>query len=209
MNKGQLIVVSGFAGTGKGTLMKLLIEKYDNYMLSVSATTRKPRNGEINGVSYFFVTKEHFEQMISNDELLEYAQYVDNYYGTPKSFVEKNMQEGKNVILEIEIQGALNIKEKFPEAVLIYVLPPSAVELKNRLVNRGTETLEVINRRMMRAREESEGIDKYDYILVNDDLNECVTALDNIIKSAAYTPDRNKEFISIIQDELDDILKGE
>lgn len=209
MSNGQLIVVSGFAGTGKGTLMKLLIEKYDNYMLSVSATTRNPRAGEIDGVHYFFTSKEKFEEMIANNELLEYAQYVDNYYGTPKAFVQKNREAGMNVILEIEIQGALKIKEQFPEAVLIYVLPPSAIELKNRLVNRGTETLEVINKRMNRAREESDGIHKYDYILVNDDLDKCVELMNTIITSAAYTPDRNKEFISSIQCQLDDILKGE
>lgn len=209
MNKGQLIVVSGFAGTGKGTLMKLLIEKYDNYVLSVSATTRNPRNGEEEGKHYFFKTRDEFEKMIADDALLEYAQYVDNYYGTPKEFVDQNIENGKNVILEIEIQGALKIKEKFPEAVLIFVLPPSAVELKKRLIGRGTETEEVINKRLRRAVEESDGIHKYDFILVNDDLNSCVDKMNQAIISATLTPDRNKGFISNLKNELEVLLKGE
>ena len=134
-NKGILIVVSGFSGSGKGTIMKRLLEKYDNYALSISATTRSPRPGEEDGREYFFRTVEEFEKMIAKDELIEYAKYVDNYYGTPRAYVEEQLQSGKDVILEIEIQGALKVKEKFPETLLLFVTPPSAKELKNRLVH--------------------------------------------------------------------------
>ena len=138
--RGILVVVSGFSGSGKGTLMKALLEKYDNYALSISATTRQPRAGEENGREYFFVTKEQFQEMIREDQLIEYAQYVDNYYGTTKAYVEKQMDAGKDVILEIEIQGALKVKEQFPETLLVFIMPPSAEELKRRLVGRGTVT---------------------------------------------------------------------
>lgn len=195
-HKGELIVVSGFAGTGKGTVMKKLIAGYDEYVLSVSATTRQPRAGEIDGVHYFFKERECFLEMIEKDELLEYAEYVGNFYGTPKSFVEQKMAEGKDVILEIEIQGALKIKEKFPEAILLFLVPPSATELKSRLVGRGTETMDVIDKRLKRAVEESEGIDKYDYIVVNDDIDECVRNMHSIIQAAHYVPMRQKEFIN-------------
>jgi len=200
--KGILIVVSGFAGTGKGTLTKRLLQDYDNYALSVSMTTRNPRPGEREGIEYFFVTKEVFEEKIANDGLVEYACYVGNYYGTPKAYVEEKLEEGKDVILEIEIQGALKIKEKFPDSVLIFVLPPSGPELKARLVGRGTETMEVIEKRMSRAVEESQGIEKYDYIVVNDDLDECTQALHNVIRAAHYARGRNMSFISKIRNEL-------
>ena len=151
-NKGKLVVISGFSGAGKGTLMKALMKEYgDSYALSVSATTRNPRPGEMDGVDYFFVTKDKFEQMIAEDALIEYAQYVGNYYGTPKEYVQQQLDLGKNVILEIEIQGALKIKEKFPDTVLMFVTAPNANELKNRLVGRGTETPEVIAARLSRA----------------------------------------------------------
>ena len=136
--KGILIVVSGFSGSGKGTIMKELLKKYENYALSISATTRNPRVGEENGREYFFKSVEEFEKMIAKDELIEYAKYVDNYYGTPREYVEEQMKAGKDVILEIEIQGALKVREKFPDALLLFVTPPSAQELKKRLVNRGT-----------------------------------------------------------------------
>lgn len=201
--KGQLIVVSGFAGTGKGTLMKMLLERYpQNYVLSVSATTRAPRQGEVDGVHYFFKEKTEFEKMIQEDQLLEYAQYVDNYYGTPKSFVKEQQELGKDVILEIEIQGALKIKEQFPEAILLYVLPPSAKELKDRLVGRGTETEDVIAMRLKRATQEACGIEEYDYIIVNDVLEECVVQMHEIIKAAHFTPDRQKEFLDKLREDL-------
>ena len=150
-NKGILIVVSGFSGAGKGTIMKALLNKYDNYALSISATTRNPREGEVDGREYFFKTREEFEKMIAKDELIEYAKYVNNYYGTPKAYVEEQLADGKDVILEIEIQGALKVKEKFPETLLLFVTPPSAAELRSRLVGRGTETMEVIEQRMARV----------------------------------------------------------
>ena len=173
-NKGILTVVSGFSGAGKGTIMKRLMEKYDNYALSVSATTRAPRPGEEEGREYFFRTVEEFEKMIAKEQLIEYAKYVDNYYGTPRAYVEEQLEAGKDVILEIEIQGALKVKEKFPETLLLFVTPPSARELKDRLVKRGTESMEVILSRMERAREEAKGMDRYDYLVINDVLEDCV-----------------------------------
>ncbi len=172
--KGILIVISGFSGAGKGTLVKALLKKYDNYALSISMTTRKPREGERDGVEYFFTDRERFEETIRQNGLIEYAQYCGNYYGTPRAYVERQMQAGNNVILEIEIQGALKIKEQFPESLLIFVTPPSAEELKRRLVSRGTESSDVIEKRLARASEESEGMEAYDYIVVNDDLDICV-----------------------------------
>lgn len=200
MSRGILTVISGFSGSGKGTMMKELVAKYDNYALSVSATTRSPRQGEVDGVDYFFKTKDEFKKMIEEKQLLEYACYVENYYGTPKDYVEKCLDEGKNVLLEIEIQGALNIKKMMPEAVLIFILPPSAEELKRRLVGRGTETMDVIEARLSRAKEESEGIEEYDYVLVNDDLNESVAALDSLIKSVHCNTFRNIELINNIRE---------
>ena len=138
--QGMLAVVSGFSGAGKGTVMKALLEKYDNYALSISATTRAPRPGEQDGREYFFMTDGQFAELIQNDRLLEHARYVNHYYGTPRSYVESKMAEGKDVILEIEIQGALNVKRQYPDAILIFVVPPTAAELKRRLVSRGTET---------------------------------------------------------------------
>ena len=159
-NRGILTVVSGFSGSGKGTIMKELMKKYAvSYALSISATTRNPRPGETDGVEYFFRTKEQFEQMIKEDALIEYAQFVGNYYGTPRAYVEEQLEAGKDVILEIEIQGALKVKEKFPDTLLLFVTPPSAEELKNRLIGRGTETMDVIESRLARAVEEAEGIE--------------------------------------------------
>lgn len=181
-NKGKLVVISGFSGAGKGTLMKALMKEYgDSYALSVSATTRNPRPGEMDGVDYFFVTKDKFEQMIAEDALIEYAQYVGNYYGTPKEYVQQQLDLGKNVILEIEIQGALKIKEKFPDTVLMFVTAPNANELKNRLVGRGTETPEVIAARLSRACEESMGMEKYDYLVINDTIENGISLIDRLI----------------------------
>lgn len=209
MHRGILIVVSGFSGAGKGTLMKRLVQEYDNYALSISATTRAPRAGEEEGREYFFLTKEAFEQKIAENGLIEYACYCDNYYGTPRDYVEKQLSAGKDVILEIEIQGALKIREQFPTALLLFVMPPSAEELKHRLTGRGTETAEVIDKRMARAVEEAEGIEEYDYIVVNDDLEACVKELHEIILAAHDTPFRNEEFIEKIREELSVLAKGE
>ena len=170
MSKGILVVVSGFSGAGKGTVMKRLLEKYDDYALSVSVTTRAPRPGEEDGIAYFFRSREEFEQLIREDALIEYAQYVENYYGTPRSYVEEQLSAGRNVILEIEIQGAMKVKEKIPEALLVFVTPPTVAELEKRLKGRGTETDQVIADRLARAGEEAKGMDQYDYILVNDDV---------------------------------------
>ncbi len=203
--KGIIIVVSGFSGAGKGTVMKALTAKYDKYALSISATTRNPRPGEENGREYFFVSNEEFEKLINENGLIEHAGYVDHYYGTPRKFVEDQLDAGKDVILEIEIQGALQIKEQYPEAVLLFIMPPSAVELKKRLTGRGTETEEVIAQRLKRAKEESVGIEKYDYIVVNDDLDECVEEVHDIISAAHMAPSRNLDFINTIRNELNEL----
>ena len=200
--QGILAVVSGFSGAGKGTIMKALLEKYDNYALSISATTRKPREGEEHGREYFFLTVDQFEEMIANDQLIEHARYVSNYYGTPRSYVEEKMAEGKDVILEIEIQGALKVKEKFPETLLVFVVPPSAEELKKRLVGRGTETAEVIADRMNRAVEEAEEMESYDYILINEPVDKAVEELHNLIQSQHMKASHNKELVLKMKEEL-------
>ena len=209
MNKGILVVVSGFSGAGKGTVMKRLMEKYDDYALSISVTTRPPREGERDGIEYFFKTKEEVEAMIENDEFLEYARYVDNYYGTLRLYVEEMLAKGKNVILEIEIQGAMQIKAKNQEAVLVFVTPPSFEELRNRLVGRGTETADVIESRLKRASEEAEGMPSYDYILVNDQVEDCVDRLHQIILSERAKAQRNEEFINTIRQEARIFMKGD
>lgn len=210
MNKqGLLVVVSGFSGAGKGTAMKRLLEKYDTYALSVSATTRAPREGEQDGREYFFKTVEAFEEMIAKDELVEYAQYVTNYYGTPRAYVEEQLAAGRNVILEIEIQGALKIKEKFPDAVLLFIVPPSAAILKQRLIGRGTESIDVIEARLKRAAQEAEGVEAYDYIVVNDNLEDCVEDINEIIKSEQKKVAKNLTLINNIKDELKSFAEGE
>lgn len=208
-DRGILVVVSGFSGAGKGTLMKRLMEKYDNYALSVSATTRDPRPGEEHGREYFFHTKKEFEELILEDALIEYAQYVDNYYGTPKAYVEKQLNMGKDVILEIEIQGALKVKKKMPNTLLLFVTPPNAEELKHRLVNRGTESLEVIESRLSRASEEAKGMSEYDYILINDVIEDCVDNMHNIIQSQHDAVKNRQEFIKEITEEIAVFKKGE
>lgn len=199
--KGILVVVSGFSGAGKGTVMKELLRQYNNYALSVSVTTRAPRPGEEDGREYFFRTKDEFENLIREDALIEYARYVDNYYGTPRSYVEEKLSEGKDVILEIEIQGAMKVKEKIPEALLVFITPPDMPELKKRLEGRGTETAEVIASRMHRAMEEAEGLESYDYILINDKLEECVERMHEIIQSEHFRMSRNQEFVKKIKEE--------
>lgn len=205
-HKGILIVVSGFSGAGKGTLMKQLVHTYDNYALSVSMTTRAPRPGEEEGKEYFFVSKEVFEDEIAQDGLVEYACYCDHYYGTPRDYVEKQLEKGKDVILEIEIQGALKVKKKFPTALLMFVMPPGAAELRKRLEGRGTESQEVIRKRLKRAVEEAEGIEQYDFIVINDKLEECVSQMHTLIQAAHFTPDRNEEFINNMRKELEELL---
>lgn len=191
-NQGKLLVVSGFSGAGKGTVMKKLMESYDNYALSISATTRSPREGEVDGREYFFKSEDEFKKMIDGGELLEYAKYVGNYYGTPKKYVESCLDEGKNVILEIESVGALNVKKIFPEAVLIFIVPPSADELERRLRGRGTEDEETIMARLSKASKESFGVEKYDYIVVNDTVDECVGVINSITLCDENTCDLHK-----------------
>ncbi len=208
--KGILIVVSGFSGSGKGTIMKELLKKYpEDYALSISATTRQPREGERDGVEYFFKTTEEFEQMIRQGELVEYARYVGNYYGTPKAYVESQLAAGKDVILEIEIQGALKVKERFPETVLMFVTPPTAQILKERLVGRGTEDMETVEKRLFRAAEEAQGMEDYDYLIVNDKLEDCVEEVHQIIKNEHRRSFRNLQAIEQMRRELKGFSKGE
>lgn len=207
--EGILVVISGFSGAGKGTVVKGLMDKYSNYALSISATTRAPREGELEGVHYFFKTKEQFDDMIKKDELIEYANYVNNYYGTPKNYVYEQLQLGKDVILEIELQGALKIKEKYPDTLLLFLTPPSAVELERRLVNRGTESEDVITNRLSRAYEESFFMNKYDKIIINDDLNECIEQVHNTIQCEHASAFRNKKIIEAISNDLKQFAKGE
>lgn len=209
MNKGILIVLSGFSGAGKGTLMKELLKTYDNYALSISMTTRNPRPGEEDGREYFFSTREAFEEKIAQNGLIEYAEYCGNYYGTPRDYVERMLEEGKDVILEIEIQGMRKVKKMFPQMLSLFVTPPSAAELERRLRGRGTETEEVIRKRLRRASEESCGVEDYDYIVINDRLEECVKEIHGIVQAAKRASGRNMEFINQIRDELNVLSKGE
>ena len=206
IKKGLLIIISGFSGTGKGTAIKKLLELYPNdYCLSISATTRNPREGEVHGREYFFKTKEDFEEMIMKQELIEYTQYVDNYYGTPKEYVEDQMDAGHNIILEIEIDGALNVKKLYPDALLIFLLPPSIKELDKRLRERGTESEDVIADRIKRASEESKVIREYDYVVVNDTIDDCVSTIHNIVEIEGLKVYRQEEVIHNIEQELSDI----
>lgn len=203
-NKGFLIVISGFSGVGKGTVVKRLVEDY-GYSLSVSATTRAPREGEVDGKDYYFKSVEDFRSLIDYNGFIEWAQYVDNYYGTPRKFVEEEMKAGRDVILEIEVQGAMNIKSQYPDAILIFVAAPDSESLRSRLMGRGTESSEVIDKRMKRASEEALDMDKYDYIVVNDDLEECIKTVNSIIVSNKCLHDNNIEFINKTKQELNAI----
>ncbi len=196
-----LTVISGFAGSGKGSAMKGLLAKYpDTYALSVSATTRAPRPGEVDGREYFFVSDEAFEEKIRTGALLEHAGYVGHYYGTPRAYVEDNLAAGKDVLLEIEIQGALQIKKQFPAACLLFLTPPTAEELKRRLVGRGTEDEETVKKRLFRASEEADGIEQYDYLVVNDDLDTCVETIHRIIQSEKKRITRCLDTINTIRE---------
>ena len=202
---GLLIVMSGFSGAGKGTLMKRLMSDYEDYAFSVSMTTRAPREGEVDGKDYFFVSKETFEKAIEDGKFVEYASYCDNYYGTPYDYVNKQLKAGKNVILDIEVQGALQIKEKFPDSLMIYVLPPSVDTLLQRLHSRGTETDEVIAKRISQAKKEVAFIDKYEYLVINDDLDTAVKEMHDMIMSARYAVSRRKDMIEEISGQLKNI----
>ena len=198
---GVLSVISGFSGVGKGTIVKKLVAEVD-YALSISATSRAPREGEVHGREYFFLTRDEFHSMIESDGLIEWAEYVNNFYGTPREYVEERLAEGKDVILEIEPQGALKIKEKYPEAVLIFIVPPNAKELEKRLIGRGTEEADTIKMRLKRAAEETEYIDNYEYIVVNDNLDDAVRDIHHIIQAASHKKDRTEGFIEALTDDL-------
>lgn len=188
--QGMLLVVSGPSGAGKGTLCKNLINKYQQVRYSVSATTRPPRTGEADGKDYFFKTREEFEGMIAQEGLLEWAGVHDNYYGTPKEPVMAALDRGKDIILEIDVQGALQVKEKFPDAVFIYILPPSMKELEQRLINRRTDAPEVIAKRMRNAVGELVYVDRYDYVIINDSMEEAVTKLEAVVLAERCRPKR-------------------
>ncbi|MCR5201980.1 MAG: guanylate kinase [Lachnospiraceae bacterium] len=198
MQNGILVIISGFSGAGKGTVVKELLKK-EGYSISVSATTRQPREGDVDGKDYFFKTREEFEEMIARDELIEYAEYVGNYYGTPKDYVLGELSKGKNCILEIEMQGALKVKEMLPDTCLIFVTPPDYNTLKHRLIKRGTDSMDVINDRLSRAVEETEYIDKYDYIVINDGLEQCVEEIHSLISSLRLKVSNNKDLVDFIK----------
>lgn len=200
MSKGTLFIVSGPSGCGKGTVLAEIL-KQDNVYYSVSATTRAPRPGEVNGVNYHFLSKEEFEKLIENGGMLEYANYCGNYYGTPKKPVEDMLAEGKNVILEIEVQGALKVMEKCPEAVSVFILPPSLKELRRRLHKRGTETEEVIEKRIGEAAGEIRKAVNYDYIMINGELEIAVSDLLSIINSQKLKKE-NSEYL------IDEVLEN-
>ena len=206
MAKGRLIVISGFSGAGKGTVVKKLLEKY-NYSLSISATTRAPREGEVDGREYYFKTVDEFKSLIDYNGLIEWAQYVDNYYGTPRKFVEDEIADGKNVILEIEVQGAMNIKSQYPNAILIFITTKDIETLHERLTGRGSETEEVIQKRIKRASEEAESMEAYEYIVINDDLDTCVDAVHSIVVSETCRKENNTQFLIDIKKELRGIYK--
>ncbi len=209
-SKGLVTVLSGFSGAGKGTIMKHLLEEYpDTYFLSISATTRTPRPGEQNGREYFFMSEADFENMIENNDLLEYAKFNGNYYGTPRDYVEEMLDEGKNVLLEIEVQGALQVKKIYPEALLLFVTPPSAEELKNRLVGRQTDDPDVILSRLSIAYDESHLMDKYDYLIVNSEIEDAVEEVHTIINAERYRTARRTEMIEKMQNELLQYKKGD
>ncbi len=200
MNKGILIVVSAPSGCGKGTILAEIL-KDESFYYSVSATTRSPRPGEQNGINYHFLTREQFEEKINSDGMLEYAEYCGNYYGTPKDKVLEKINEGKNVILEIEVQGAMQIKKKCPEALFVFIAPPSVSELRNRLVNRGTESTEVIEKRVSEAAHEISFAEKYDYVIINDDLDTAINDFKAVTRAALLTAENQKNII-------DEVLKN-
>lgn len=201
--KGILFILSGPSGVGKGTVRKKLFEEEVDLQYSISMTTRDKRAGEVDGVDYFYKTREEFEQLVNDGQLLEYAQYVNNYYGTPRNYVEETLEKGQDVFLEIEVQGAMQVKENFPEGVFIFLFPPSLEELKNRIVNRGTESQDLVLNRLKEARNEIEMMDAYDYVVVNDQVEAAVDKVKAIIKSEHLKRERiAKQYKQILEDEL-------
>lgn len=196
--KGLLVVFSGPSGSGKGTVLAEVMKRYPDMEFSVSATTRAPREGEQDGVNYFFKTKEEFQSMAENGGFIEWAQFCENCYGTPRAYVESRLEQGKDVVLEIEVQGAMQVKEAYPDAVLIFNLPPSMQELKNRLIGRNTEPMEVVNKRLETAKSELKVSDRYDYVIVNDVVETAAEKFIAILRSEKCKAERNisllKEF---------------
>lgn len=202
MNRdGLLLVVSGPSGTGKGTVLNLFKELSPDTVFSISATTRTPRKGEADGKNYFFKSLEEFERMIEDQDMVEWVQYCGNYYGTPKCFIDESIKSGKDVILEIEVEGALNIKKLFPKSVIIFIAPPTFEELRRRIESRGTEDSETIARRLEKARKELLLVEKYDYVIVNEDVQEAVNDLLSIIHSeklrVTHCADLQKKFFNM------------
>jgi len=200
--QGQLIVVSGPSGAGKDTIVSELIKKNDNIWLSVSATSRKPRKGEVEGINYFFLSTEEFEEKIKDNYFLEYAKYADNYYGTPKEEIIKKLDKGIDVILVIEIEGAKKIKEIAPETLFIFIMPPSEKELLKRLSNRKTEEKEKIVKRFEIAYKEMNEVTKYNYVVVNDKIETAVDKMEAIIKAEKCRVDRIEEMLVASKEEL-------
>lgn len=198
-------MISGFSGVGKGTVVKELLTRYP-YALSVSATTRAPREGEVAGVSYHYITKEAFEERIEAGDFLEWAQYVEQYYGTPKSFVMQQLEQGKDVILEIEAEGAFKVRAQYPEALLIYMVPPNMQELKRRLIGRGTETKEKVEQRLKKAREEElERARHYDFLVVNDELESCIQELHRVIQTRTGVAPASGDLLSKLEQEAKEL----
>ncbi len=202
--RGLLTVISGFSGSGKGTVVNELVKRY-GYSLSISATTRKAREGEIDGVHYFFKTEKEFMDMIDDHGLIEWVKYIDNYYGTPRNYVNEMLDQGKDIILEIEMQGGLKVKANYKDALLIFMTPPSASVLKERLIGRGTEDMTTINKRLHRASEETVYIDSYDYLIVNDNLDDCVNTINRIINVEKQRIVRNNDLLNYIKNDFSNI----
>ena len=196
--EGLLVIVCGPSGVGKGTILSALMERNGNVRYSISATTRSPRQGEKDGVNYFFKTREEFEEMIKNDALVEWDEYCGNFYGTPKSYVEQTIKQGYDVILEITVEGALNVKKKYPDCVTIFLLPPSFEELRRRIINRGTEDEEIISKRLAVAKWEIEQVDQYDYVVINDYVEKTADCLNHILQSEKLKYSRNTDILKRI-----------
>lgn len=200
--KGLLIVVSGPSGAGKGTICKEILSRREDILISTSATTRSPRKGEVEGVNYFFLIREKFESMIKNDEFIEYAEVYGNLYGTPKDYVIERLNNGDNILLEIDIQGALQVKKRYPEGIFIFILPPSMQELKNRIIGRGSETPESLNKRFSSAFEEIEFVNQYDYYIINKEVDKATDVMESIISAERCKVIKDiEEVISMFKEE--------